>query len=64
MKSLMRGQARRVPTQPSEVWLDFEAFLLAANYSSDDLTRRNKGQQWIHTTVLACVEEKDCRAVS
>lgn len=39
--------------------MEFEAFLLA-NYS---LRTRRESQQWIHTTVLACVEERDCRPV-
>ena len=61
MKTLMRGQAKRLPTQPAEVWLDFEAFLLApSNYTNEPKRTRRQGQQWIHTTVLACVKEEDC----
>lgn len=64
MKNLMRGQAKRRPINPSEVWLDFEAFLLApTNYTTQPKKTRREGQQWIHTTVLACLEEEDCRPV-
>ena len=61
MRGLMSRQPRRSPSKPTEVWMDFEAFLLAADYSA---RHRREGQQWIHTTVLACVDERDCRPVS
>lgn len=61
----MRGQARRLPAKPSEVWMDFEAFLLApSNYSDKSKNARREGQQWIHTTVLACLEEAECQPVN
>ena len=62
MRSLMNRQPRRSPSKPTEVLVDFEAFLLASDYSINRPNLR-EGQQWIHTTVLACVEERDCRPV-
>ena len=74
MKSLMRGEARRSPAKSSEVWLDFEAFLLAptvitnSSVASSPKSQRGRsrrdGQQWIHTTILACVNDDDCRPVN
>ncbi|XP_046453557.1 uncharacterized protein LOC124201131 [Daphnia pulex] len=63
MKSLMRCQVKRLPAKPSEVWLDFEAFLLApsTNYTTQSKKPRREGQQWIHTTVLACLKDEDCK---
>lgn len=65
MKSLMRCQVKRLPAKPSEVWLDFEAFLLApsTNYTTQSKKPRREGQQWIHTTVLACLKDEDCKPV-
>lgn len=61
MKSLMRCQVKRLPAKPSEIWLDFEAFFLApTNYSLQSKKPKREGQQWIHTTVLACLKDEDC----
>lgn len=60
----MRCQVKRLPAKPSEVWLDFEAFLLApTNYTKQPNKPRREGQQWIHTTVLACLKDEDCKPV-
>ena len=57
----MKNQASRSSSQPSEVWLDFEAVLVVGNAT---VRSQRRGQQWIHTTVLACVNEKDCSPVN
>lgn len=51
----------RHPQQPSdnpgEVTLDFEAFML-------DSKVEESSQLWIHTTIKACIDFRDCMPVS
>jgi len=62
-RSLIGRQPRRSSVRPTDVWMEFEAFMLAADYSQQRSRPSGPGQQWIHTTVLACVDARDCRPV-
>ena len=50
-------QPKRTDDNPGEVRLDFEAFML-------DSTIVESAQLWIHATIKACIQGRDCLPVS
>nr|XP_045626445.1 uncharacterized protein LOC123775357 [Procambarus clarkii] len=51
--SIVPQQPHRVEDEPGEVRLDFEAFML-------DSKMAGSSQLWIHATVKACIDSRDC----
>ena len=55
--SIVPENPRQAGENSGEVILDFEAFML-------DSKMTDTSQLWIHTTIKACIDFRDCMAVS
>lgn len=55
--SIVPRHPQQASESPGEVILDFEAFML-------DSRVKESSQLWIHTTIKACIDFRDCMAVS
>ena len=55
--NIVPEQPKRAEENPGEVRLGFEAFML-------DATLAGSAQLWIHATIKACIQGRDCLPVS